>query len=83
MNAPQSRLDIKADELKALLGEIELDVTTERLTLSQLMREGTRVTGHAKGAYHSTSCDEDGEEEENTCGLASAYVALKAHGLVE
>jgi hypothetical protein len=75
MDTPQSRLDIKADELKALLGEIELDVTTERLTLSQLMREGTRVTGHERGAY-----SRDGE---NTCGLASAYVALKAHGLVE
>lgn len=75
METPMSRLDIKADELRALLGEIELDVTTERLTLSQLMREGTRVTGHERGGYSATG--------ENTCGLASAYVALKAHGLAE
>lgn len=69
------RLDEKSLELRGMLGEIEMGVISEGVTLSSLMREGTRVTGHQRAAFSA-----DGE---NTCGLASVFVALKARGLAE
>ncbi len=65
-------IEEKIAELEKALGAIELDVATEGITLSSLMREGTRVTGQAVGWG-------DGE---NACALSAGWLALKARKLI-
>jgi len=67
-------IDDTATELRKQLGEIELDVVTEGVTLSQLMREGTRVTKQAVGW---------GDGVHTACALTSALIAAKARKLTD
>lgn len=63
--------ETKADELTKLkesLGEIELGVMTEGITLSSLIREGCRVTDKSIGW---------GQQGE-ACAMTAATIALKA-----
>lgn len=63
--------DTKADELIELrkeLGLIELDVMTEGVTLSQLIREGSQVTDKAIGWGAGDSA----------CAMTAATIALTA-----
>ncbi len=62
------------EELRQELGEIELGVVTEGLTLSQLMREGTRVTEQAIGGW--------GDGIRTCCALSAAELAAKARKLI-
>lgn len=62
------------EQLRQELGEIELGVVTEGLTLSQLMREGTRVTTQAIGSW--------GDGINNACALSAAELAAKARKLI-
>lgn len=62
------------ETLKKELGEIELNVTTEGITLSQLMREGCKVTEKETGGWGSG---------ETACSNSAAYLAAKARGLLD
>lgn len=69
-------IEERTEELKKVLGEIEMEVQTQGYTLADAMREGQLVTGHKK----------DGWANDNftlICGLSSAYLAARARGLVE
>lgn len=68
-------IDDTATELRKQLGEIELGVLTEGVTLSQLMREGTRVTKQKIGGW--------GDGVHTACALTSALIAAKARKLTE
>jgi hypothetical protein len=68
-------IDDTAEELRSQLREIELDVTAEGVTLSQLMREGTRVTEQQIGGW--------GDGVHTACALTSALIAAKARNLTE
>lgn len=68
-------IDEKIAELQELnkeLGEIELSVVTEGVTLSQLMREGTRVTTKAHGWGNG----------HDACALSAAYLAARARNII-
>lgn len=63
--------ETKADELVELkkeLGEIELGVVTEGVTLARLIREGCRVTEKSIGWGGSNQA----------CAMSAAAIALKA-----
>lgn len=63
--------ETKADELNDLkksLGEIELKVMTEGVTLATLIREGSRVTEKSIGWGVG----------ENACAMSAAAIALTA-----
>lgn len=63
--------ETKADELielKKSLGEIEMGVITEGITLSALIREGCRVTDKAHGWGAGN----------NACAMSAATIALQA-----
>lgn len=62
------------ENLRKELGEIELGVVTEGLTLSQLMREGTRVTDQAIGSF--------GDGINFACALSAADLAARARKLI-
>lgn len=64
--------DVKADELKNTLAEIELEVMTEGITLSKLIREGCGVTTKAVGWG----------EGDIACTLSAAAIAARARGIV-
>jgi hypothetical protein len=66
-----SKIDEKVEELRAELGEIEMDVLTS-YTLADAIREGSTVTTQA---YNWG----DGE---TACALTAAVVAAKARGYV-
>jgi hypothetical protein len=68
-------IDDTVAALREQLREIELDVSTEGITLSQLMREGTRVTEQAVGGW--------GDGVHTACALTSALIAAKAHKLTD
>lgn len=68
-------VDEKADELKEVLGEIELSVTTEGYTLSDAIREGCQVTGQKVGGWAS-------ESQNLVCALGAAIISAKARGLI-
>jgi hypothetical protein len=63
--------ETKADELvelKKSLGEIEMSVITEGITLSALIREGCLVTDKANGWGSGN----------NACAMSAAAIALTA-----
>lgn len=63
--------ETKADELiefKKSLGEIEMGVMTEGITLASLIREGCKVTDKAIGWGAG----------ENACAMSAAAIALTA-----
>jgi hypothetical protein len=66
-----SKIDEKVEELRAELGEIEMDVLTS-YTLADAIREGSTVTTQA---YNWG----DGE---TACALTATVVAAKARGYV-
>lgn len=68
-------IDDTAAELREQLGEIELGVLAEGVTLSQLMREGTRVTSQDIGGW--------GDGVHTACALTSALIAAKARKLTD
>lgn len=68
----KTTVDRKVDQLAEELKGIELDVMTEGLTLSKLIRLGTRVTAKERGWG-------DGE---TACTLSAAYLAARALGVV-
>lgn len=64
-----NKLDTKADELRAVLSEIEMDVLTN-YTLADAIREGSSVTEQTGGWGNG----------ETACALTAAVVAAKARG---
>ncbi len=64
-------IEQKADELKSILGEIEMDVLTS-YTLADAIREGCSVSKQALGWG-------DGE---TMCALSAAATAAKARGFI-
>lgn len=67
-----NRLDEKADELRATLGEIEMDVLTS-YTLADAIREGAGVSKQAYGWGNG----------DNACALTAAVIAAKARGYAD
>ena len=63
----------ETDELKSMLGEIELGVLT-RVTLGDLVRLGSKVSGQA---YNWT------DENENMCALSAGVVAARGLGYIK
>lgn len=59
------------EKIRQELGDIEMGIMTEGLTLSQLMREGSKVTTQAY----------DWGNGEQACALHAAELALRARGL--
>ena len=66
-----SKVDEKVDELKEMLGEIEMDVLTN-FTLADAIREGSSVTTQAVGWGNG----------ETACALTGAVISAKARGYV-
>lgn len=66
-----AKIDEKVEELRAALGEIEMDVLTS-YTLADAIREGSTVTTQAY----------DWGNGETACALTAATVAAKARGYV-
>lgn len=65
----------KIDELKEVLGEIEMGVVTEGYTLATALREGSLVTKKSVGwSDESGNC---------ICALASIWLAAETRGIVE
>lgn len=60
--------ETKADELKQMLGDIELKVLTEGPTLASLIRAGSLVTDKANGWGAG----------ERACAMSAAAIALTA-----
>lgn len=58
-----------SERVKDMLRDVELEVLTEGLTLSQLIREGSQVSDQSVGWT-----DDDG----NVCALSAAEAALRA-----
>lgn len=69
-----NKIDEKVEELKQALGEIEMDVLTKGYSLSDAIREGAMVSKQASGQFGNG---------EIACTLTSAYLALRARGLVD
>jgi hypothetical protein len=67
-----TKIDEKVDELKAMLRDIELDVTTS-YTLADAIREGSMVTSQNVGSWGNG---------ENACALTAATIAAKSRGFV-
>lgn len=70
-----SRVDEKADELKALrqdLGAIELEVTTS-YTLADAIREGCQVTEQEHGGFGNGA---------TACAMTAAVVAARSRGFM-
>jgi hypothetical protein len=67
-----TKIDEKVDELRSVLGEIEMNVLTN-YTLADAIREGSTVTTQAY-----TWGDGD-----NACALSAAVLAAKARGFME
>jgi hypothetical protein len=67
-----SKIDEKVDELKGMLGEIELHVIAD-YTLADAIREGSMVSKQTYGWG-------DGE---TACALSAAVMAAKARGFME
>jgi len=61
------------ESLKRELGDIELTVATEGITLSQLIREGATVTRKATGDWGTG---------ETACTNSAAFLAARARGLL-
>jgi len=72
-NGTTSKVDQKADELKEMLGEIEMGVLAAPLTLADLIREGTRVTGETTGWGNGL----------NACALGAAVISAKARDILK
>lgn len=70
----QNKVDEKIEELRRELGEIELGVLTKGYSLPDAIREGATVTEQAKGW---------GDGSESACALTSAYLSVRARGMVE
>jgi hypothetical protein len=64
-----NKIDEKSEELKSMLGEIEMDVLTN-YTLADAIREGCKVSTQEYGWG-------DGE---TACALTAAVIACKARG---
>lgn len=69
-----SVIDKKVEELREVLGEIEMDVFTEGYTLSAAIREGSSTTGQSVG-WHN-------EDMSLICALSAGYLAAKARGII-
>lgn len=67
-----SKIDEKAAELEAMLGEIEL--RTMEYTLADAIREGSSVT---EQAYNW------GDGYNNACALTAAVISAKARGFIK
>lgn len=65
------QFDEKVDDLKAVLGDIEMDVLTN-YTLADAIREGCNVTTQAIGWGAG----------ETACALTAGVMAAKARGFV-
>ena len=65
-----TKTDQKADELRAMLGEIELEVLTRPFTLADAIREGSQV---------STISSEGWGNGDSACALHAAVISAKAH----
>lgn len=66
-----NKIEEKVDEIKAMLGEVEMDVLTN-FTLADAIREGSTVTEQAFAWG-------DGE---NACALSAAVLSAKARGFI-
>lgn len=67
-----SKIDEKAEELRQLLGEVELGVLSS-YTLADAIREGSQVTEHEQAGWG------DGFK---ACALTTAVVSARARGFV-
>lgn len=68
-------IDKKVEELREVLGEIEMDVLTEGYTLSKAIREGSSTTGQSVG-WHN-------KDMSLICALSAGYLAAKARGIID
>lgn len=66
-----SLLETKSDELKKVLGEIEMDVLTN-YTLADAIREGCMVTDKAQAW----------QQGDSVCALSAAVIAARARGYI-
>lgn len=72
VKAPAKTKVDPTEQLKAELGEIELEVTTG-YTLADAIREGSSVTKQAVGSWGTG---------ETACALSAALISAKARGYI-
>lgn len=65
-----NKIDEKADELRAMIDEIGLDVTTS-YTLADAIREGSKVTEHNQAGWGNG---------DNACALSAGVIAARFRG---